>query len=375
MAAFHLIIYGRFWVITEEDFDSAYRIFTVLNNRGLNLSHADILKADLIGRIEESKQEEYSRKWEDAEDALGRDDFQELFSHIRMLYRKAKLSGTILQEYRQNILNHNTDATKFIDDIVLKYADAYVILSKTSYASTSGAEDVNKLLRWLNRIDNVDWVPPALWFLSRNLNNPIALCRFLTDLERLAAGMMFLRLNINERINRYASLLTALETEADLYSSDSPLQLTAAEKSNISKILDGDLYLEAKTRLYVLLRLDVALAQDEIEYKHSVITVEHVLPQNPKSDSVWVHWFPTEEIRAKYTHRLANLVLLTRKKNSEAQNFEFAEKKTKYFSSAKGVSTFAITSQVLALTEWNSLVLDSRQTTLLAVLKTLWRLQ
>lgn len=361
-------------IVSTPDFDSAYRIFTVLNNRGLNLTHADILKADLIGRIKESEQAEYSRKWEDAEDALGRDAFQELFSHIRMLYRKAKLTGTVLQEYRDHILKNNLDAAQFVDDVVLQYADAYEILTKVSYASTSGAEEINRLLRWLNRIDNADWVPPTLWFLSRNLNNHAALCKFLTDVERLAAGMMTLRFNINERINRYARLLTALDAGSDLYSSDSPLQLTEAERLDIVKVLNGDLYLEAKTRLYVLLRLDVALAQDDIEYKHSTVTVEHVLPQNPKPDSLWVQWFPDEEARAKYTHRIANLVLLTRKKNSEAQNYDFDEKKTKYFSSAKGVSTFAITSQVLNLNVWNSIVLDTRQTNLVSVLKTLWRL-
>lgn len=361
-------------IVSTPDFDSAYRIFTVLNNRGLNLTHADILKADLIGRIKESEQAEYSRKWEDAEDALGRDAFQELFSHIRMLYRKAKLTGTVLQEYRDHILKNDVDAAKFVDDVVLQYADAYEILTKVSYTSTSGAEEVNRLLRWLNRIDNADWVPPSLWFLSRNLNNHAALSKFLTDVERLAAGMMILRFNINERINRYARLLTALEAGSDLYSSDSPLQLAETEKIDIAKILNGDLYLEAKTRLYVLLRLDVALAQDDIEYKHSTITVEHVLPQNPKLDSVWVQWFPDETIREKYTHRIANLVLLTRKKNSEAQNYDFEEKKAKYFSSAKGVSTFAITSQVLNLKIWNSSVLDTRQTNLMSMLTTLWRL-
>lgn len=234
---------------------------------------------------------------------------------------------------------------------------------------------MNRLLRWLNKIDNADWVPPVLWFLSRNLNSPATLSKFLTDVERLAAGMMILRFNINERINRYARVLTDLEAGNDLYGSESSLQLTETEKLNIIKILNGDLYLETKTRLYVLLRLDVALAQDDIEYKHSTITVEHVLPQTPKADSEWVQWFPDEEMRGKYTHRIANLVLLTRKKNSEAQNYDFEEKKTKYFISAKGVSTFAITSQVLNQTIWNSSVLDTRQTNLMSMLKTLWRLQ
>ena len=36
-------------------------------------------------------------------------------------------------------------------------------------------------------------------------------------------------------------------------------------------------------------------------------------------------------LREKYTHRIGNLVLLPRRKNSEAQNYDFDVKKQKYF--------------------------------------------
>ena len=200
------------------------------------------------------------------------------------------------------------------------------------------------------------------------------LAKFLADLERLAAGQMILRSNINERINRYARVLTAIEQGNDLYAADSPLQLTGPEKLDITKTLDGPLYLEAKIRLYVLLRLDSELSKGQATYNYPTITVEHVLPQTPASNSMWVQWFPTEDLRQKYTHRLGNLLLLPRRKNSEAQNFEFDVKKQKYFSSAKGVSSFALTSQVLKEEDWTQTVVDMRQKQLLATLKSLWRL-
>lgn len=87
--------------------------------------------------------------------------------------------------------------------------------------------------------------------------------RFFTDLERLAAGLMILRVSINERIERYAKLLAAIEESFDLYALDSPLHLTDDERDDIIKTLDGDLYLIKKIRQYVLLRLDSALAEGE----------------------------------------------------------------------------------------------------------------
>ena len=78
-------------VVTTPDLDSAYRIFSVLNARGLDLRLTDLLKAEIIGAIPVEQQEKYTKIWEDEEEELGRDTFQELFAHIRMIYRKAKL--------------------------------------------------------------------------------------------------------------------------------------------------------------------------------------------------------------------------------------------------------------------------------------------
>ena len=120
-------------------------------------------------------------------------------------------------------------------------------------------------------------------------------------------------------------------------------------------------------------RLDSALAGAGATYDDSVITVEHVLPRNPAEGSPWRRWF-TDEQRAEWTHRLANLVLLARRKNSQAGNFAFAYKQRSYFRMADGVSPFALTSQVLGQTEWTPEVLERRQRALLAKLIELWRL-
>jgi uncharacterized protein with ParB-like and HNH nuclease domain len=83
-------------VVATPDLNSAYRIFSVLNTRGLNLAATDILKAEIIGAIPDRERDRYTRKWESIEEDLGRDAFGELFSHIRMIYRKAKPKGTLL---------------------------------------------------------------------------------------------------------------------------------------------------------------------------------------------------------------------------------------------------------------------------------------
>lgn len=111
--------------------------------------------------------------------------------------------------------------------------------------------------------------------------------------------------------------------------------------------------------LYILLRVDDALAAaDEPSYNYSAITIEHILPQNSKPNSTWIKWFPQEAVRKEYTHCMGNLLLLSRPKNSEAQNYDFTEKKRKYFFSEKGASTFALTTQVLQEEEWTPEVIE-----------------
>ena len=359
-------------VVSTSDQNSAYRIFSVLNDRGLDLSPTDILKADIIGALEETKQTSYTKKWEDIEEDLGRDNFRDLFAHIRMIYVKSKLYGTLQQEIQASVLK-SVEKSKFVDRILIPYADAYEVVTRESYESVADAKAVNQLLCHLNRLDNFDWIPPAIEYFKRYSNATGRLLPFLRDLERLAYGLFIRRANINLRIRRYAEVLRGIEQGRDLFEPESPLQLSSDEKSEILGALDGQIYSLVRVRRPLLLRLESLLADEGVQLVPSVITIEHVLPQNPRSGSKWCNDF-TEDERTEWTNKLANLVLLSLRKNSRAQNYDFDRKKNEYFQKGK-VPTFALTLQVLNETEWTPEVLMRRQRKLLNALKKGWRLE
>lgn len=364
-------------VVSTPTLDSAYRIFSVMNDRGLNLSHVDILKAQVIGAIPEQERTRYTKKWEDIEVDLGRDAFQSLFAHIRMIYRKAKPRDTVLEEFRQYVWpTHNaSDAMKaqaLIDDVLVPCAWAFSTIKDADYVSTRLAEKLNILFKWLNQIDNSDWIPSAILYLSKNEHQPELLVHFFADLERLAAGLMLLRVNVNKRIERYSRLLSAIEKQDNLYVLNSPLQLTIEEQRDIVNALDGHLYGWGYCK-YVLLRLDEALGDGTASYKHPIISIEHVLPQHPALNSTWIGLFPDREKREEYVHRLGNLVLLSRKKNGAAQNYDFKKKVDIYFKNG-GSSSFRLTSQVIGESRWTPAVIERRQRELLDKLKGVWRL-
>ena len=362
-------------VVATTDQASAYRIFAVMNDRGLDLSPTDILKAQIIGGMEQPSRENYTRVWEDIEEDVGRDGFREIFTHIRMIRLKTKLrGGTLQQAFQDNILK-GVGGAEFIDDTLAPYAEVWDDITRASYESASGADEVNRTLNHLNRLDNADWIPPVMAFFKKNRNDANSLMEFLRDLERLAYGMFLMRTDVNGRIRRYGDALRSIESGADLFADSSPLQLRASEKAAILATLDGQIYDRNRVSRVgrpLLLRLDSLLASAGADYNHPVISIEHVLPQRPAGGSEWTANFSQEE-RAKWTGRLANLVLLSRRKNSSARNHDFEYKKKVYFT-RNGVSPFALTTQVLAEPKWTPAVLERRQRDLIDALKAEWRL-
>ncbi len=111
--------------------------------------------------------------------------------------------------------------------------------------------------------------------------------------------------------------------------------------------------------------------------------VEHILPQNPDSSSQWVRDFSEEE-RELYTHSLANLTLLGVKKNQQASNLDFKEKKEIYMGKAvnlgkdkrgkektfKVMTCYDMTKDIaLNYTEWTPKNLEERKEKLIQIIE------
>ena len=102
---------------------AAFRVFSVMNSRGLDLLPSDIIKADVVGKIFEADQDEYTERWEDMEVRTGRSGYNDLFGHIRMIYRgrrRRKLcwrsSG---RRYCQRLTHRNNSLQRFLNPILM----------------------------------------------------------------------------------------------------------------------------------------------------------------------------------------------------------------------------------------------------------------
>ena len=356
---------------------SAFRVFSVLNSRGLDLLPTDIIKSDIIGNIKSpDKQDDVTERWEELEVQTGRDGFAELFGHIRMIFAKEKARRTLLEEFREQVIKKYESPETLMSTVVEPFAEAYLIAKKCQYLSTTNAADVNALLKWLNRIENSDWLPSAIKFLATQGKNADYVLWFFRKLERLASFMHICGYDVNQRIERYASVLSELEGSHSLEAPLSALDLGPEEKSEMLQVLDGDIYLmTARRRNHLLLRLDAFLGDGAATYDNGLLTIEHVLPQTVDPASNWQTLWPDEALRKRWVHRLANLVPLTQKRNSKAQNYDFDKKKSAYFGGKHGVSSYVLTTQVLNASSWTPAVVEQRQSDLIDVLATRWDLK
>jgi uncharacterized protein with ParB-like and HNH nuclease domain len=226
--------------VCTPDMNSAFRIFSVLNSRGLDLSATDILKSTITGKIPEKTRGAYTKKWEELEEMLGRDPFAELFSHIRMIYRKAKSKGTLLKEFEEHVQMANSE--EFIEKKLTPLANIFREITESDCRWNTCQDEINEILGWINRIGFSDWMPPALAFIDLHSDNPEKAKVFLADLERLIYSMLIRKAGVNERIERFSKLTTAVEADADLAAGGSPLQLTQQEIKDTKAALEGPIY-------------------------------------------------------------------------------------------------------------------------------------
>lgn len=372
-------------VVSTYDFDTAYRIFSVLNNRGLDLSYADLLKAEVIGDIPEAKQDEYTNKWEEIEVLLGSEHFQDLLMLIRILSPGPRMRKNLPEEFRAHVYPNGQiypngqmkmTAQELIDILLNPYGYILYAINTASYKVASPqAPEIEALLRWLNLLSHKEWLPVALLYWGRNQKNSAQLLRFLRALDRLSVGLLLLNMSHNKRTERYYQLQKAVKDNHNkIYENGSPLQLTDNEQREIYRTLNGNLYESVSVSVckYILLRLDTLLSEGSASYEFPTISVEHVLPQKPQSNSEWTRWFPGD-LHNRWLHRLGNLVLLSKQKNHDANNYDFAKKKEVYFSK-HGASPFVLTSQVINTHEWTPDVVQKRQQDLVSRLAQYWNI-
>ena len=371
-------------------FASAFRLFNVLNTRGLVLNTSDLLKSENIGEIkDESNRVQYAKIWRDTENNLGRQELENVIAFMRTIQIKEKAKLSIYEEYRREIFDKERlkrgetfiDYVKEVSDI---YADK-ILEGEIDLGYADKKNEYKNVIALLRRfIPFSDWIPPVIAFYYK-FRKDEHLLDFILRLEKKIIIEWVTGFSFTERITSLNKIIKLVEGENELqrvvhellfykgeerFTGRPPRMLDFSNKNQIESNLidrldDSQFYslYGGKLTKYILLRIDMNYWElENFTGYPGTITVEHILPQTPSKDSEWIEIFSEEE-RMEWTNKLGNLVLLSGRKNSKAQNYDFNTKKDTYF---KEKSTpFRITQWLESKDKWNLEELKTRHQKLL----------
>jgi hypothetical protein len=382
--------------IKTTTFASAFRLFNVLNARGLSLSTGDLLKSENLGEIKDvNERYQYADIWRGFENRIGREELENVIGYIRTIETKEKARIGIYEEYRKliyakNIIQRGKPFIDYLSDIVGIYDDK-IVEPKTTLEASQKNEYKNVVGLMRRYVPFTDWVPPVLCFIRKYQEDQQTL-PFILKLEKKVILEWMLGFSAQERITSLNRLLKLIEQ------SDNPQETTDKllyyrgeetlpgkrarfleyeQKDKIGKILeekldDNQFYniYGGKLARYVLLRIDMNYWElENFPGYPGTITVEHILPQGPEKDSEWIKLF-SEDQRNNWTNKLGNLVLLSGSKNSKARNFGFEKKKEAYFKD-KGTA-FRITQSLNNIDAWTFRQFEERHQRLLCEAKAIF---
>jgi len=363
--------------VSTEDLDDAFRLFTILNDRGVPLRNSDILKSLNLGELQtEAEKAKYAKLWEDAENEMG-DDFDRFLNHLRTILVKERARLTLLREFEDKIyepkekdkitrqrkpvlLKKGKETFEFIE----RYLKHYNGIFGTQHNNQIGNFQFDNLIKVMSTgLPATDWVPPLMLYFDKFKYNH--LLEFLIKLDIKFSADWIGQRTPTDRIDAMNSILKLIDTTKkfeDVFKSKSFEFDKSAFLDSINSTVYGRRFAK-----YLMLKLDYFYIDHALRMNFDTLSVEHILPQTPAEDSQWVKDFTFEQ-REELTHKLGNLVLITCRKNTSLGRLDYVEKKEKYFSG--NINTCPNSSRVMSLYQkWTPTELRENHETVISIVK------
>ena len=350
--------------VTTHSWQSAYRLFNVLNARGMSLSNADLIKNTLFGLLgsETRRSTELEDRWLELEEMIGLERLDTFFGHHRTSAVAAKARGTLHEEFEPLIRASGNGPFEFLDTVI-NSAKNYLRIVEGGFLDAGAI----RALRGLMRVEYDEWIPPLLAFLNRPVSG-LEESEFVISLEKITMQNWVRRLGRTARLTVYYQLIAAIRSGAGAEEIWEKFRRNAQNAEFLS-LLGGELYGKPFDAA-VLLRLEEAFQDESVTKTFSGrVTIEHVLTQALK-DKYWRDRF-LPEVHATWVHRLGNLALLSGSKNYKAQYFDFDRKRAIYTDRNKRVS-FDSTKEICEQPEWNEETIRRRHERMLALAAQTW---
>ena len=352
-----------FIYVSTDNENDAFRLFNILNDRGVPLTNADILKSINIGEIQpESDTDRYAEKWEQLEQYFG-DEFDRFLSVVRTLFVKDKARLNLRVEFEKNIYGKELlKKGKETIDYLLETKDEYNEIIDLSNNGSLSNQYKNLITFMKMGLPSDDWKVPLLAVYKKfKYADDFNLLAFLEKWEYKFSSDWILQRTPTERINSMNALLKHIESSQTFQEVLANNSLYSVENNDLRDVLNREIYGKQLAK-YILLKHEYLIMEHSATLLNiKNVTIEHILPQTPKDESYWTETF-TKAQREEWTNRLANLVLITGKKNSKLRNNDFGNKKAKYKEDEQKNASLLPSNRVFVeYEEWNIDSLEKRQ--------------
>ncbi|GAA6941834.1 DUF262 domain-containing protein [Helicobacter pylori] len=365
----------------------ALRIFSVLNARGLPLHAIDVFKVELLKILAKEKdQEEFVSRW----NALRQKclDNESKFPK-RKENKREKNAAEILFSWYLTYL-HPVTSGKNMEE---RLADQFERLNKTPLGYLKGVEDFYNA--YCEVLEMQDRHAHLLSYLASDFWH-IILCTSIlhnysqSEIEALKELLVkfyyqnWVAEQKEPKKQTNCNIIKALKEKKNI---DDIISIVKEylDKNKITqnfreKLKDDHLYEKHKRSSNnswlrpILILVEYFLSDDPKpkRIQRNDFHVEHILPQKPTLSSQWAKDFSEEE-RERYTHSLANLTLLGGKKNTEASNLDFKDKKKIYMGEEISLSKMTCYKMTIDIahhyTEWTPKSLEKRKEELIKIIE------
>ena len=342
-------------VITCPSQDSAIQIFNVLNDRGMPLSSIDILKSSLMQKLQGNEEDRLTFKtvWGDINSELKFNDFD--IENMLTTYLYYKISTNPKSRLDKELLNvfdeEKKDSLEIINEIT-NFSKAYIKL----------LTDDDKHIFCLKYLKHkIYWHSILATAIFTNYKDIEKLKELLVAYyyQNWIAGATVARIKQTS-----FKILKAVKNNKSIDTIKNDMK-SNLDKYNTTKTFDdeiiGSWVYGRKWDKAVLLLIEYFSNEGEIiAYQpiNSKLHLEHILPQT--ATDYWKTNINNED-RVIWTNALANLTLLSMRKNIQARNYSFDEKKVAYEEKDNVVSPFRITQDILKYKQWTVSELKARK--------------
>ena len=352
--------------LSTTSFDDAFKLFTIVNDRGKQLRRIDILKAQNISPNvvpAETVRNRLAQEWESLEKALGETILESILHMMRLIYVKEKPQEDLYSEFEKRIYKKGLLAPgeKFIDQVSL-YGNLYqqIFLDK-DYLDTDTQQHIpfKAMINIMNQeFAASEWKACLLSFAMKFSTD--GFYDFVLVIEKVYLKDWVGGVRKDERFATYSNVLRAIESSAK---SADVLKALIADTKQIEKVLSSQNFYGSSYARYFLLRLEVLASEHSTYKEYNAKSIEHVFPQAAKPGSDWSK-DPDIGEHKDVVNTIGNLILLSKGKNSSASNHEFAQKKEKYLKTR--VSDYPRSIQILAEPDWTIAKIKMRSTKIVA---------